>query len=213
MPLRFGQHVLDPEARCLVRQGTVLPLPPKAFDLLRLLIERRPAVVSHAEIHDCLWTGTAVAYTSLPRVVAELRKVLGDAASDPRYIRTVHRRGYAFCGSAVPDNPAPEARADSPRALSWGTRVIPLAPGAHTIGRRRESSVRIDALNVSRCHAELVVDPQGSRLRDVGSKNGTFLNGRRIEGEVGLADGDRIGIGAAALVYHDGDVDPSTLSD
>ena len=80
-----------------------MPLEPKAFELLCLLLVRRPRVLSKAQIRDVLWPGTSVGETSLPRLVTELRQALGDDAQQPRFIRTAHGFGYAFCGEARDD--------------------------------------------------------------------------------------------------------------
>ena len=76
------------------------PSRPKAYELLSLLLARRPRVLSKAQIRDVLWPGTSVARDGLPRLVTELRQALGDDAQQPRFIRTVHGFGYAFCGEA-----------------------------------------------------------------------------------------------------------------
>jgi len=68
-----------------------------------------------------------------------------------------------------------------------------------TIGRDAQCEVVIPDRQVSRYHARLVPDEEGVLLEDLGSKNGTFRNGQRIEGEVRLEDGDLIQI---ALVQH-----------
>jgi len=100
MSLVFGQFALDKERRQLLRAGEPVALEAKAFELLSLLLARRPRVLSKAQIRDVLWPGTSVGQTSLPRLVAELRQALGDDPHQPRFIRTAHGLGYAFCGEA-----------------------------------------------------------------------------------------------------------------
>jgi WD40 repeat protein/DNA-binding winged helix-turn-helix (wHTH) protein len=100
MSLVFGHFALDQERHQLLRSGEPVPLEAKAFELLSLLVARRPRVLSKAQIHDVLWPGIAVGPTSLPRLVTELRQALGDDAHKPRFVRTVHGLGYAFCGEA-----------------------------------------------------------------------------------------------------------------
>ncbi len=74
-------------------------------------------------------------------------------------------------------------------------RLVPLASGVNTIGRKEDCTVRIPLSVVSRHHAEIAVDDDGVRLRDLGASNGTFLNNRRVQQEEDLEPGDQIVIG------------------
>src|SRR5512135_1022146 len=103
MRLRFADCVLDPEARELRRPGGPVPLSPRAFQLLALLLDRRPRPVSQQELRDALWPDTNVGYTSLAQAVAEVRRAIGDAGGADRGIRTVPRVGYAFAAPVVED--------------------------------------------------------------------------------------------------------------
>jgi DNA-binding winged helix-turn-helix (wHTH) protein len=95
---RFGPFTLDTEARQLVRDGVELHLSPKAFDLLCGLVEQRPKVLDKSELQARLWPDTYVVEGNLNVLIGEIRRALGDAPRDPRFIRTVHGVGYAFCG-------------------------------------------------------------------------------------------------------------------
>ena len=107
----FGDFELDQERRQLLRSGEPVPLQPKAYELLSLLLQRRPRVLSRAQIRDVIWPGTYVSESTLAVVVTGLRQALGDDARQPRFIRTVHRFGYAFCGEARESkNGSPEPR-------------------------------------------------------------------------------------------------------
>ena len=66
-----------------------------------LLVTRQPKALSKAQIRDVVWPGTFVSETTLAGLVADLRSALGDNAQQPRFIRTVHGFGYAFCGSTA----------------------------------------------------------------------------------------------------------------
>jgi pSer/pThr/pTyr-binding forkhead associated (FHA) protein/uncharacterized RDD family membrane protein YckC len=81
-----------------------------------------------------------------------------------------------------------------------GKAPIELPNGESVIGRSRACLVQIAETTVSRQHAILVVEPGKVRLRDLGSSNGTFVNGERVDGELPLADGDRVVVGEAELV-------------
>ena len=101
MRLAVGEWVFDSDTREVIRAGVAVPLSPKAFALLELLIDRRPKAVSKAEIHEHLWRGIFVSPSNLANLVTELRSALGDDAHNPRIIRTVPRFGYAFNADAV----------------------------------------------------------------------------------------------------------------
>src|SRR5712691_5795763 len=103
----FGDFALDQERRQLLRAGVSLPLEPKAYELLSLLLARRPRALSKAQIRDVLWPGTFVSESALAGLVTDLRSVFGDDPRRPRFIRTVHGFGYAFCGEAREDGQPP----------------------------------------------------------------------------------------------------------
>jgi pSer/pThr/pTyr-binding forkhead associated (FHA) protein len=73
-------------------------------------------------------------------------------------------------------------------------REFPLGPGATTIGRKDDCTIRIPLAMVSRRHAEVVVDKDGVVLRDLGAANGTYLNNRRVT-EEDVEAGDQVVIG------------------
>jgi Tol biopolymer transport system component/DNA-binding winged helix-turn-helix (wHTH) protein len=100
MPVLFGDFELDRERRQLLRSGGPVPLEPKAFELLSLLVERRPRVLSRAQIRDVVWPGVFIAESTLNQSVNSIRQALEDDARQPRFIRTAHGFGYAFCAEA-----------------------------------------------------------------------------------------------------------------
>lgn len=73
-------------------------VPPRAAKVLGVLLERPGAVVSRDELHARVWADAHVTDSSLTEAIKRLRRVLGDESADPRFIRTVHRRGYCFVG-------------------------------------------------------------------------------------------------------------------
>ena len=100
MAVFFGDFAFDQERRQLLRSGEPVPLETKAYELLALLLSRRPNALSKAQIRDVLWPGTFVSESALARLVTQLRAACGDDPQTPRFIRTVHGFGYAFCGDA-----------------------------------------------------------------------------------------------------------------
>jgi DNA-binding winged helix-turn-helix (wHTH) protein len=198
----FGPFVLDLDTRQLIRGGSEIHLSPKAFDLLALLAQARPAALSKTELQQRLWPDTFVAEANLSNLIAEIRDGLDDAARAPLYVRTVHRFGYAFSGQA---SAMPQPR-QAPAAvlcwLEWGAERFPLGAGEHVIGRDAGVEVRIDASTVSRRHARLLVAADGAVLEDFGSKNGTFRGDARVAEPVRLEDGDLLRIGSQRIVFH-----------
>ena len=91
---RFGEFTLSVRQRQLFRNGRSLPLIPRYFDLLVLLIERRPSAVSRTEIFDRVWADVVVSDGALSQAIRTLRRTLGDESRI--FIRTVSRHGYSF---------------------------------------------------------------------------------------------------------------------
>jgi|GEM_PF-1073555 len=96
-PLSFGDFVLDRDLKRLQRAGEPVPLKPKVYDLLCLLIEHRERVLSRAEIMDALWPRQDIEDSSLTQAVYELRRAL----DDPALIESLPRRGYRFTGEVA----------------------------------------------------------------------------------------------------------------
>jgi len=214
MRVRFGRFVLDLEARQLDREGHPVHLTPKALQLIELLIERRPSAVSKAEIYHNLWPNTFVADVNLPVLVHELREALEDDPREPRFLRTVTRFGYAFCGTVHSEPRAPEWEARSPYEyrLFWGLREIALQPGDNLLGRTHDATLWVDHSSVSRRHALLRVTEEEATIEDCGSRNGTFVDGERILERVRLKDGDRILLGSALLIFRSFSRDPTSAA-
>ena len=204
MRVRFGECVFDSEARELTRRGAAVSLSPKAFQLLSLLLERRPRAISRAELHDVIWPGIFVAYTSLPRIVTEVRQALADTSRRPRFVRTVHGFGYAFSGQDVQEERKPAPGTPSRCSLLWGKRRFRLVEGETLIGRGDDCAVQIDSDLVSRHHALIRIAGPMATLEDCRSKNGSYVRGKRVEGSVSLEDGDHIKMGKAMLVFLSG---------
>jgi DNA-binding winged helix-turn-helix (wHTH) protein len=203
MRVRFGDCVLDSETRQLSVHGQAVHLSPKAFQFLELLLENRPRAVSKSEIHERLWPGTFVSDGTLASLLVEVRSAIGDSARESRLVRTVHRFGYAFSGTAQDlQKRVPAAvRQKWEYRLFWAKREIALSPGENLLGRDEDAVVWIDDPLVSRRHARIVIDETGAVLEDLGSKNGTRLRGRRIESPSNLADKDLITVGPASMIF------------
>ena len=203
MRLRFGPFVFDSATRELLQELRPVHLSPKSFDLLQILIESRPALVTKTELQDRLWPDAVVLEANLGNAVAEIRKALGDNPRSPKFIATVSRRGYRFSADAerlgVP-NAAP-GRRSLRWWLTWGDLILPLAEGENIVGRHPNSGIWLDATSVSRVHATITIAGGGATVEDRGSTNGTFVDGVRITSGHPLVDGSTVTFGSERAVF------------
>lgn len=200
--LRFGAFEFDAESRQLRGPSGEVHLSPKAFELLGVLLESRPRALSKAELHDRVWAGTFVSDSNLACVVKEIRRALGDSVGRPAFLRTVHGFGYSFCGEALEAAPRPgPAGSGVGSFLIWGPRELLLADGENVVGRALDASARVESATVSRWHARVVLAAGSATIEDLGSKNGTYLNGRRVSGPATVVNGDAISLGSVRLVF------------
>jgi Tol biopolymer transport system component/DNA-binding winged helix-turn-helix (wHTH) protein len=93
---QFDDVRVDLQTFKVWRKGALLPIQPKAFETLVFLIDRRGRLVEKNEILDAIWKDTFVTPNALTRVIAHLRRTLGDDAKEAKYIETVKTRGYRF---------------------------------------------------------------------------------------------------------------------
>src|SRR6185503_12283388 len=137
MRFAFGEFVLDADTRQLLRTGREVPLGPKGFALLLLLLRARPRAVSRTALVAALWPDAHVGQTSLHVLVSQVRAALGDESRQPRWLRTVPHFGYAFSGDLRTDGAAPGPAADhrSRMGLAGKSGYFPLVPGENLIGR------------------------------------------------------------------------------
>jgi DNA-binding winged helix-turn-helix (wHTH) protein/Tol biopolymer transport system component len=131
----FGPYAFDARNGLLSRNGAEIPLPPRVIGVLGHLLARPGEVVSRQELLDGVWKDAFVTDTSLAEAVSFLRQALGDDPQAPRYIQTVHRRGYRF---VAPLGPAAPTGAASPH-----TPV--LAPPERAVRPQRPDITPVDA--------------------------------------------------------------------
>src|SRR5829696_9250475 len=129
MRVRFGSFEFDTATRELRQAGAPVHLSPKSFDLLQILIERRPALVTKAELQDRLWPDSVVLEANLGNAVAEIRKALGDDSRSPTFVWTVSRRGYRFSADVEVAGARPPERSNAALTwwLVWKDTILPLA--------------------------------------------------------------------------------------
>ena len=201
MRVRFSPYVLDLDSRQLLRGDDVVHLSPKAFDLLSILVSNRPKALSKSDLQERLWPGTFVVEKNLANLVSEIRDAIGDDPSKPRFIRTVHRFGYAFRDMVSTEEAGRSARCggDVSFRLKWVNGLVTLDEGVHVIGRDPDAEVFLNSAGVSRRHARITISAGRLTIEDLGSKNGTFVGDQRLEGLRSVGDGDIIGIGSVKL--------------
>ena len=86
--------------------------------------------------------------------------------------------------------------------VRWGRRDVPLAEGVNILGRDSVAAVRIDLPEISRRHASIIVGVEHATIEDLGSRNGTFVDDKPVDGPRRIRDGDRIRLGSIALTFH-----------
>ncbi|HEY0593704.1 MAG TPA: FHA domain-containing protein [Thermoanaerobaculia bacterium] len=196
MTVAFGGFRLDGDARRLERNGDPVPLTPKAFRLLEILVAERPRPLRKEDLCERLWPDAVVEQGNVASLVAEIRGALAAAGGDPDVIRTVRRFGYSFDGRAVA---VESAETPSPETLFFLlTREgrIHLKEGTNVLGRDYDSIVRLQSASVSRRHAQIFVACGEATLEDLGSRNGTFVGTTRVAQPTPLRGGERIVLGS-----------------
>ncbi len=111
-PLQIGEWRVDPRADEIEADGRVIKLEPLRMRLLMALAERPGEVVLSNELLDTVWKGAIVTPSSLYQSVAQLRQLLGDSVTEPRYIETVPRKGYRLVAPVLPLAPRVVSRDD-----------------------------------------------------------------------------------------------------
>jgi DNA-binding winged helix-turn-helix (wHTH) protein/predicted ATPase len=186
--LCFPPFRLDLVSQQLLRDGELICLKPKAFAVLRYLLEHSERLVTKTELLDNVWSGVHVRDGVLKTQLSEIRQALGDCASTPRFIQTAHGRGYRFIGAV---RKLPEAPSLEDHAPAAGTFV----------GREAE---------LSQLHAAFASAASGRRqLVFVAGPAGigktslveAFCNGLALQGGVRLARGQCVNQYGAGEAY------------
>lgn len=199
MRFAFEGFVLEVGQRRLFAGIEEIRLQPKAFDLLRLLIDARPKALSKDDILAAVWPGTYVSENSLATVVRDLRAVLGDDAQDPRFIRTAYGYGYAFVAQATRVTEPAIAAGYSAWSLLHDHREIRLREGDNVLGRAGHEVIVFDSPTVSRHHARVRISGTQVTVEDLNSKNGTWLGMAQVKGPVPLAAGAELRLGSVVV--------------
>jgi DNA-binding winged helix-turn-helix (wHTH) protein len=209
MQVQFGEFTFDTRSGCLRRRDELRQLPGPASEVLRVLLEHRPELVTKEELLRRVWRGAAVEEGNLTVAVADLRDALDDDAQKPRFVRTYHRRGYAFIADASEIGPAAGDRAGAASifVLEWDDRRFALCEGENIVGRNPvRCSVCVDEPRVSGRHARIVVSGDSATIEDLESTNHTFVGGVRVTSPHRLMNGDVIRLGGPDATFRRSDV-------
>jgi len=193
----LGNWRVDPTLDRISRDGREVRLRPRAMDVLTVLALAAGKLVSKRELIDAVWRTEFVSDHALTQVIAELRAALGDDAGSPTFIENVPRRGYRLVASVTPaaESVVSNHGVSMPFKLETDEGTCSLSQGQNVIGRTDEADICIDKTEVSRCHAMITVQGTTAVIEDLGSKNGTYVNGRQLDGAATLNNGDEIWIG------------------
>jgi DNA-binding winged helix-turn-helix (wHTH) protein len=200
-PIRFADFEADLRTGELWQGGGKIPLQEQPFRVLAMLLERAGDLITREELRRRIWPGAVFVDFDhgLNKAVSKLRRALNDSADSPSFVETLPGRGYRFIGALI-DCGRRTGTVGIYRVL-YNDRSIPLLTGPNVIGRDLEATVFVEASSVSRRHARIVVTADGVALEDLGSKNGTFVNGRRVTGSASLRNGDEVRVGTVRLVF------------
>src|SRR5713101_3850284 len=142
---RFGEFTVDGDQKVLLRNDSPLPLAPKVFDTLLILLDSRGRIVEKEELMNRLWPDSFVEESNLTFNIQQLRKALGDNAREPRFIETVARRGYRFIAEVKENSPTPIAAETELREIG---PIYPPATAGGSDRAPRRSYLSIAALAV-----------------------------------------------------------------
>jgi DNA-binding winged helix-turn-helix (wHTH) protein len=212
--ITFAEFELDVGGYVLRRPDGPVRLEKLPMEVLILLVQRAGTLVQRSEIQALFWRPDVYVEhdTAINTAVAKIRRALGDDADTPRFVETVVGKGYRFIAPVESDatrqahSSVNRGRASARRLRTFpsysatrGKQEFILEAGKTVFGRDPAAGVYVDHPSVSRRHACLSIGSQGAVLEDLKSRNGTFVNGRRIDGPTNIDHGALIGLGAITL--------------
>ena len=211
--LRFADYELDLDAYALRRHGQTVRLEKMPMEVLILLVQRPGALLSRSDIHAALWGADVFVDrdAAINTAIRKIRRALRDDPAKPQFVETVVGKGYRFV-AAVESDAHSGSRSLPSYLVTRGRKKFVLSAGEMIFGRDPAAQVCIDHPSVSRRHAVLSIGANGTVLRDLGSRNGTFLNGQQVDRPVKVASGAIIGLGPVMLTFVVVTAMPSTES-
>ena len=216
---RFAEFELDLAAYALRRRNEPIKLEKVPMEVLILLVRSAGALVERREIQAALWGADLFVEhdSAINTAIRKVRQALDDDADKPRFVETVVGKGYRFIAPVEIHRPDSSTRqneieAATPASALWrrrfpsycvtrGTQEFVLNAGANLLGREPSARVYVDHASVSRSHARISISSEGAILEDLQSRNGTFLNGKRIDEPTEIRHGEVIGLGPITLTF------------
>ena len=214
--IKFAEFELDVAAYVLRRPDGPLRLEKLPMEILILLVQRAGTLVQRSDIRAMLWSPDVYVEhdSAINTAVRKIRQTLDDDAERPRFVETVVGKGYRFIAPVESDpDDTTQSRASDRRSSAQWQRVFPsysvtrggqefILPAGETVfGRDPSAGVYVDHPSVSRRHACITIGSQGAVLADLESRNGTFVNGRRIDQPANIDHGAIIGLGPITLTF------------
>jgi len=141
---RFGAFEIDPQKRTLSCNESLIPLTPKAFDVLLFLAQNPNRLITKEELLQAVWGDTFVEEGNLKQYISHLRKALADNSEDSRLIVTITRKGYQFTADVVVAEAADIPKRDAAQVLSSGVST----PGVAVDPKSGKENSRTPALTV-----------------------------------------------------------------
>lgn len=201
----FGAFELDVAAFSLRRGGERLRLEKIPMEVLILLVRRKGALVGREEIRAALWGSRVFVEhdAAINTAIRKIRHVLEDDADMPRFVETVVGKGYRFVMSVTRRSTGSSSRGTGvwSHSVFRGKQEFFLESGDNFLGRDPAAQIRVDHPSVSRRHAKIVLRAGHATLEDLDSRNGTFVNGRRLDTPTELEHGAVIGLGPITLTF------------
>jgi len=194
---RFGEFELDVAAYTLRRAGQRIKLEKIPMEVLVLLVQKAGILVDRTEIQAALWGSDVFVDqdAAINTAIRKIRRALGDEAEHSRFVETIVGKGYRFIASL-------KSHVHLPNYLvTRGKRQFVLNRAENLLGRDPEATVHIDHPSVSRRHARISIHSGRVVLEDLESRNGTFLDGRHLEGPTDIQHGAIIGLGPITLTF------------
>jgi DNA-binding winged helix-turn-helix (wHTH) protein len=216
---RFGEFELDLDAFALRQAGERIKLEKIPMEMLILLVESANALVGRSQIEAALWGPDVFVEhdSAINTAVRKVRRALGDDAEEPQFVETVVGKGYRFIAPVERvglDSPARrskiEAAAPSPNGrrrgfprycLTRGREEFILSAGENLLGRDANAHVYVDHPSVSRRHACIAIASDRAKLEDLKSRNGTFVDGQRVDAPTEIRHGAIIALGPITFTF------------
>jgi DNA-binding winged helix-turn-helix (wHTH) protein len=217
--LRFGEFELDLAAYALRHGGKPIKLEKIPMEVLILLVQGAGGLIERGPMQVALWGADVFVErdSAINTAVRKVRRALGDDADEPRFVETVVGKGYRFImpvERVSPESPAsrPSLDASAPSSdrqgrafprycMMRGRQEFILDAGENLVGRDASARVYIDHPSVSRRHARISIGAGAAMLEDLTSRNGTFVDGRRLDAPTEIRHGALIGFGPITLTF------------